>query len=198
LIGSAIAIILPIVLIQIFGYGDDTTQEVENDADVNNNQKNQPLQETLETTVSSPMNGILIPLSDVNDPIFSQEMMGKGIAIKSEENTVHSPIKGTISMVTPTKHAIGITSDDGIEILIHIGLDTVKLNGEGYELLVQENDKVDVGIPLINFDNATITKQGFDIITPLIITNSDEFSDIIPTKKSNVVEKESILTIIKK
>ena len=171
---------------------------MENDANVNNNQKNQSLQETLETTVFSPMNGVLIPLSDVNDPIFSQEMMGKGIAIKSEQNTVHSPIKGTISMVTPTKHAIGITSDDGIEILIHIGLDTVKLNGEGYELLVQENDKVDVGIPLINFDNATITKQGFDIITPLIITNSDEFSDIIPTKKSNVVEKESILTIIKK
>jgi PTS system beta-glucosides-specific IIC component len=198
LIGSAIAIILPIVLIQIFGYGDDTTQEVENDTNVNNNQKNQSLQETLETTVFSPMNGVLIPLSDVNDPIFSQEMMGKGIAIKSEQNTVHSPIKGTISMVTPTKHAIGITSDDGIEILIHIGLDTVKLNGEGYELLVQENDKVEVGIPLINFDNATITKQGFDIITPLIITNSDEFSDIIPTKKSNVVEKESILTIIKK
>lgn len=198
LIGSAIAIILPIILIQIFGYGDDTTQEVENDADINNNQINQPFQETLETTISSPMNGVLIPLSDVNDPIFSQEMMGKGIAIKSEENTVHSPIKGTISMVTPTKHAIGLTSDDGIEILIHIGLDTVKLNGKGYELLVQENDKVDVGIPLINFDNATITKQGFDIITPLIITNSDEFSDIIPTKKSNVVEKESILTIIKK
>lgn len=198
LIGSAIAIILPIVLIQIFGYGEDSTQDVENNTDVNQSQHTPTNQYPLEITITSPMNGTLIQLSKVNDPIFSEEMMGKGIALKSEDNTIYSPIKGTVSMIAPTKHAIGITSDDGVELLIHVGLDTVKLNGDGYKLLVQENDKVDIGVALINFDNATIVNKGFDTITPVIITNTNEFDDIIPTTQASVSKEDSILTIIKK
>ena len=140
LIGSAIAIILPIILIQIFGYGEDTTEEVADTAE-DNNPNAIILDDNLETTVFSPIKGTVLPLSEVNDPIFAQEMMGKGLAIQPSENTVVSPIEGVVSMIAPSKHAIGITSTTGVEILIHVGLDTVQLNGEGFELLVQEHEK---------------------------------------------------------
>ena len=140
LIGSAIAIILPIILIQIFGYGEDTTEEVADTAE-DNNPNAIILDDNLETTVFSPIKGSVLPLSEVNDPIFAQEMMGKGLAIQPSANTVVSPIEGVVSMIAPSKHAIGITSTTGVEILIHVGLDTVQLNGEGFELLVQEHEK---------------------------------------------------------
>ena len=140
LIGSAIAIILPIILIQIFGYGEDTTEEVA-DTGEDNNPNAIILDDNLETTVFSPIKGTVLPLSEVNDPIFAQEMMGKGLAIQPSANTVVSPIEGVVSMIAPSKHAIGITSTTGVEILIHVGLDTVQLNGEGFELLVQEHEK---------------------------------------------------------
>lgn len=101
-------------------------------------------------------------------------------------------------MVTISKHAIGITSSDGIELLIHVGLDTVKLNGKGFELLVSENEKVDVGQPILKFDANYIKEQGYDITTPILITNSSEFEEIFVTDSQNIKVKDKMITVIKK
>ncbi|RIP37332.1 PTS beta-glucoside transporter subunit EIIBCA [Staphylococcus gallinarum] len=198
LIGSAIAIILPIILIQVFGYGEDTTEEV-TDTSIDNNSSNSiVLDDNLETTVYSPIKGTVIPLSEVNDPIFAQEMMGKGIAINPTDTTIVAPIEGVVSMIAPSKHAIGITSNSGVELLIHVGLDTVQLNGEGFELLVKENDQIELNQSLLTFNKSQIEQQGYDTVIPVIITNSSEFEDVIVNADSAVDHKDEIMTIVSK
>lgn len=198
LIGSAIAIILPIILIQIFGYGEDTTEEV-TDTSIDNNSSNSiVLDDILETTVYSPIKGTVIPLSEVNDPIFAQEMMGKGIAINPTDTTIVAPIEGVVSMIAPSKHAIGITSNSGVELLIHVGLDTVQLNGEGFELLVKENEQIELNQSLLTFNKSQIEQQGYDTVIPVIITNSSEFEDVIVNADSAVDHKDEIMTIVSK
>lgn len=199
LIGSAIAIILPIVLIQFLGFGDDTTEEVENpDEKTNMDTPGYNLDNNLETKVFTPISGEIVPLSKVNDPIFAEGMMGEGIAIKPNEQTVHSPFNGTVSMVAVSKHAIGITSATGVEVLIHVGLDTVQLNGEGFNILISENDHVIQGQPILEFNRKTIEDGGFDTIIPIIITNSGEFNEIISSKDTHASLDETLLTIINK
>ncbi len=198
-IGSIIAILLPIILIQIFGYGEDVTEEVE-DADINATQNQDAVNsnEVLEESVQSPVEGFKVSLSEVDDPIFAEGMMGKGVAIQPTSEEIKAPIEGIISMVAPSKHAIGITSNNGVELLIHVGLDTVKLDGEGFDLLVKENDKVKLGQPILGFNKAFIEEQGYDTIIPIIVTNSNEFNDVIENESRNVNEKDTIMTIIKK
>ncbi|MCH4458341.1 beta-glucoside-specific PTS transporter subunit IIABC [Staphylococcus haemolyticus] len=200
-IGSVIAIILPIILIQILGYGEDVTEQVEG-IDVQEghevNQETTSANTQLESDVYAPLNGLIVPLSEVDDPIFSEGMMGKGLAIQPENYEIKAPIDGTISMVAVSKHAIGITSSDGIELLIHVGLDTVKLNGKGFYLLVSENEKVKIGQPILKFDASYIKEQGYDIITPVLITNSSEFEDVITVDTQNVKAKDKIMTVVKK
>ncbi|HJG38827.1 PTS beta-glucoside transporter subunit EIIBCA [Staphylococcus saprophyticus] len=199
LIGSAIAIILPIVLIQFLGFGDDTTEEVENpDEKTNMDTPGYNLDNNLETKAFTPISGEIVPLSKVNDPIFAEGMMGEGIAIKPNEQTVHSPFNGTVSMVAVSKHAIGITSTTGVEVLIHVGLDTVQLNGEGFNILISENDHVIQGQPILEFNRKTIEDGGFDTIIPIIITNSGEFNEIISSKDTHASLDETLLTIINK
>lgn len=195
-IGSIIAIVLPIILIQIFGYGEDTTDKVQ-DADINNN-STEINNDSLEEYILSPTTGSIVPLKDVKDPIFSEGMMGKGIAIQPIENEIKSPVVGKVSMIAASKHAIGITSNNGIEILIHVGLDTVNLKGNGFEVLTKENDNVEIGQTLLRFNQSYIEKQGYNTITPIIITNSDEFEEIIIEDKNEVTDKDNIMTIIKK
>lgn len=200
-IGSVIAIILPIILIQILGYGEDVTEQVEG-IDVQEghevNQETTSANTQLESDVYAPLNGLIVPLSEVGDPIFSEGMMGKGLAIQPENYEIKAPIDGTISMEAVSKHAIGITSSDGIELLIHVGLDTVKLNGKGFYLLVSENEKVKIGQPILKFDASYIKEQGYDIITPVLITNSSEFEDVITVDTQNVKAKDKIMTVVKK
>lgn len=195
-IGSIIAIVLPIILIQIFGYGEDTTDKVQ-DADINNN-STEINNDSLEEYILSPTTGSIVPLKDVKDPIFSEGMMGKGIAIQPIENEIKSPVVGKVSMIAASKHAIGITSNNGIEILIHVGLDTVNLKGNGFEVLTKENDNVEIGQTLLRFNQSYIEKQVYNTITPIIITNSDEFEEIIIEDKNEVTDKDNIMTIIKK
>lgn len=200
-IGSVIAIILPIILIQILGYGEDVTEQLEG-IDVQEghevNQETTSANTQLESDVYAPLNGLIVPLSEVGDPIFSEGMMGKGLAIQPENYEIKAPIDGTISMEAVSKHAIGITSSDGIELLIHVGLDTVKLNGKGFYLLVSENEKVKIGQPILKFDASYIKEQGYDIITPVLITNSSEFEDVITVDTQNVKAKDKIMTVVKK
>lgn len=130
--------------------------------------------------ILSPLDGELIELSDVKDKTFASGAMGKGVAIKPVAGILVSPINGHIEMIFNTKHAIGLKSDDGAEILIHIGMDTVNLQGKYFEVLKNAGDDVKVGDELIRFDIKAMESEGYDVTTPIIVTNSQEYVDVIP------------------
>ncbi|MEK4216785.1 MULTISPECIES: beta-glucoside-specific PTS transporter subunit IIABC [unclassified Bacillus (in: firmicutes)] len=145
--------------------------------------------------IHSPIKGEVKALSEVNDGVFSAGIMGKGFAIEPEEGEVVSPVYGSVTTVFKTKHAIGITSDQGAEILIHIGLDTVKLEGQWFTAHVKEGDKVAPGDPLVSFDLEQIKAAGYDVITPVIVTNTDRYS-FSPVKEIGRVQtKEALLAL---
>lgn len=145
----------------------------------------------------SPLKGEIISLSEVEDEAFNSGALGKGIAILPDNDLVVSPVDGTVEMIFKTKHAIGLKTDDGTEVLIHIGIDTVKLDGEYFETLVKTGDKVTVNTPLVRFDKEKITEKGFDLTTPVVITNSKEYLDIIETDLRVTDQETPILTVIK-
>lgn len=149
--------------------------------------------------IIAPISGKITPLKAVPDPTFSKKMMGDGIALEPSNGKVVSPVKGEIVQLFPTKHAIGIKSEWGAEILIHIGLETVALNGEGFKAHVEQGDKVKVGDPLITFDLEFIKEKAASHITPVIITNSDSFNISDRTSASTITAGEDILfTVTKK
>ena len=119
-----------------------------------------------------------MPLSEVKDEVFSKGYIGKEIAIEPTKGEVISPVNGTITTFFPTGHAIGITSDSGVEILIHVGMDTVNLEGKHFKPLVKKGDKITVGQKLLNFDLEEIKKEGYSVITPVVITNSAQYKDV--------------------
>lgn len=135
--------------------------------------------EKTEETIFSPIKGEVVDLAAVNDGMFSEEILGQGVAIKPIEGIVKSPVNGKVTAVFDSKHAIGLTTDSGMELLIHVGIDTVQLNGEGYEYAVERDQVVSVGDTLINFDLDFIIDKGFDTITPVVITNSTEYQDVL-------------------
>ena len=128
--------------------------------------------------ISSPINGKLIPLNEVNDPVFAGGAMGRGIAVKDPEGKVYAPFDGEITVFFPTGHAIGLKSDDGIELLIHVGMDTVKLNGEGFSPKAEAQQKVKRGQLLLEFDPKVITDAGYETTTPVVVTNHADFGNI--------------------
>jgi PTS system beta-glucosides-specific IIC component len=144
----------------------------------------------------SPIKGEVKPLSEVNDATFSSGIMGKGFAIQPAEGKVVSPVAGRVTTIFKTKHAIGITSDNGAEILIHVGIDTVKLNGKHFTAHVKDGDFVDVGKTLVTFDMEAIKAEGYDLITPVIITNTDQYQTIKSVKEGKVEEREAFLALL--
>lgn len=122
--------------------------------------------------IHAPLNGEILPLEDVPDPVFSKKMMGEGIAIKPVDGRVLSPVKGKIIQIPESKHAVGIEAEDGSEILIHVGLETVALKGEGFSTSVRVGDQVKRGDQLMSFDLNYITEHAKDTVTPIVITNS--------------------------
>ncbi len=128
--------------------------------------------------VVSPAKGVAVPLSEVPDPTFAEEMLGKGVAIQLEIGAIHSPVDGQVANVFNTKHAIGLISDDGVEILIHVGLDTVSLNGKHFDAKVKDGQRVKKGDLLLTCDLNAIANAGFKTITPVIVTNTDDYAEI--------------------
>ncbi|PWU66598.1 PTS sugar transporter subunit IIA [Gracilibacillus dipsosauri] len=126
----------------------------------------------------TPLSGKLIAIEEVPDPTFSKKLMGDGVAIVPSEGKVVSPVDGEIIQLFPTKHAIGIKSENGIEILIHIGLETVSLNGEPFETYIKTNDKVKAGQLLVSFNLEQINVEAASIITPIVITNEDKIDNL--------------------
>lgn len=125
--------------------------------------------------VVSPLAGQVKPLSQATDPVFSSGVMGQGVVIEPSQGELVSPVNGTVTVLFPTKHAVGIVSEEGVEMLMHIGMDTVSLDGKGFETHVEQGDKVVVGQQLISFDMDVIKKAGLVTETPVIITNQDDF-----------------------
>jgi len=201
-IGSAIAIILPIILIQLFGFGEDTAKTATNSGLVNEQEKTgveleSDHNDANEEEVSAPITGKIIPLSEVEDEVFSSGAMGKGVAIDPSESQVIAPFEGTVVMVAPSKHAIGLRSFSGIELLVHIGLDTVNLNGEPFTLNVKEGDEFKKGDVLIKFDQMMIKEKGLSTVTPIIITNADSFEDVLIEATGTSRAQDKLFTVIR-
>lgn len=128
--------------------------------------------------LAAPMKGKTVDLSEVNDPTFSECMLGKGMAVIPADGKVYAPADGEISLVFDTLHAVSMTTDDGVEILIHVGLDTVMLKGEGYTSHVSTGDKVKKGDLLLTADLNAIKAAGYDVITPMVVCNTDDYADV--------------------
>lgn len=147
--------------------------------------------------IASPIKGKVLKLEAVKDDAFASGVLGKGAAILPEEGKVFAPADGEVSALFPTLHAIGIRTDDGIEILIHIGLDTVQLGGEGFDAMIKQGDRVKKGQLLVTFDQEFIAGKGYCLETPVLITNTDSFLDVVETSKGRVDAGEHLISVLK-
>lgn len=146
--------------------------------------------------VKSPIKGRVMNLSDVKDDAFAQGALGKGIAIDPSEGKVVAPFDATVMTLFPTKHAIGLISDNGMELLIHIGLDTVQLNGKYFDAHVKQGDKVRAGQTLVTFDMEALKKEGYTLETPIIVTNTSDYLDLLETQEKTVTFHDEVLTAL--
>ena len=147
-------------------------------------------------SVVSPLDGNVIELKEVDDEVFASGVTGKGIAIVPTNNIVVSPVEGTVSVLFPSKHAVGITTNDGVELLVHIGLNTVMLNGEGFTAFVKQGDKVVCGQKLLEFDKEFILSKGYSLQSPVLVTNADQFSDIVMNEIQTVKTGEELYEVL--
>lgn len=147
--------------------------------------------------LKSPLSGKVLPLSDIPDKVFSSGAMGKGLAIDPEKGELIAPADGEITTIFPTGHAVGLTTKDGIEILMHIGMDTVELEGQGFEIFVKQGDQVKAGDLLVRFDIEAIKAAGYSVITPIVITNTEHFADVLELNQEELIASEDFLAIVK-
>ncbi|WP_323703272.1 beta-glucoside-specific PTS transporter subunit IIABC [Mammaliicoccus sp. Dog046] len=146
--------------------------------------------------VEAPVTGKVIDLTTINDPVFSSLAMGKGIAIQPESDIVVAPFNGVVESLFPTGHAIGLKSETGAEVLIHIGIDTVKLEGKYFKALVSQGETIEIGQPLIEFDRETIIEEGYDPVIPVVVTNTNLAKDVILEDAKSIETGKHILTVI--
>lgn len=146
--------------------------------------------------IYSPLNGKIVPLSEVNDPTFAEEILGKGVAIIPSDGHLVSPVKGKVIQVFETLHAVSLVSDDGVEVLLHIGLDTVKLKGKFFKSHVKNGDSVQIGTPLVDFDVNGIKSEGYDVVTPVVVTNSMEYGDVLVVNDGEVNAGDAIIKTV--
>lgn len=149
------------------------------------------VQETPKNVLIAPATGDAMPLSEVPDQVFAQKLAGDGMAIMVKGDTIVAPADGELSLVFKTKHAFAMTLENGLEILVHIGVDTVGLNGEGFEQLAEQGTNVKAGTPIIKIDREFILSKGLSLATPVLITNVDATKSITPVESGSVVAGES-------
>ncbi|MDG3132361.1 PTS system trehalose-specific EIIBC component [Streptococcus suis] len=190
LLAMAVAIIVPMILTFIFNRtGMFSKKEELAEPTIT------PLTTKASTDLISPLAGQMKELSQATDPVFANKIMGDGVLIDPSEGLLVAPVDGTISVLFPTCHAVGITSSEGVELLMHIGMDTVRLEGKGFTAHVKQGDTVNAGDQLISFDIDTIKKAGLVAETPLIITNSNEFHSTVIGELPRIIKHgEVILT----
>lgn len=183
-----IAFIVTFACTWLFGYKEDPIEIKDKKVETVKN---------TESEIVSPLKGKVVALEDVKDETFSQKILGDGVAIIPEEGKLYAPADAEVSMLFDTLHAVGLQTSDGTELLIHVGIDTVQLNGKYFKALVKTGDKVKKGQLLLEFDISEIQKAGYDIITPVIVSNTDAFSEIKCLVKDKVDYGNAILTLIK-
>ncbi|MCR1869627.1 beta-glucoside-specific PTS transporter subunit IIABC [Longicatena caecimuris] len=186
IIGAVGAMAIAFILTMIF-YKEETVADKEEEP-------TKPAELLEREIIQLPIEGKVVSLTEVKDPAFAQGILGKGLAIEPTKGEVVSPVNGTITTLFPTYHAIGITSDTGVEVLIHVGMDTVQLEGKFFTPLIKQGEHVTAGQKLLNFDMEAIQQAGYSLITPIIITNSSQYLDVVETGLEN--EKE-LLTILR-
>ncbi|OMF34659.1 PTS beta-glucoside transporter subunit EIIBCA [Paenibacillus sp. FSL H8-0548] len=189
LIGTMTALVLGLILTYVLGYENKNKTPLMGNYESN-------LISVIKETITSPLSGEIIPLSQFSDSLFASETVGKGVTIEPEKGEVFSPVDGVVTTLFPTKHAIGVTSEGGAEILIFIGIDTIKLNGEYFTALVNQGDKVRQGDLLLMFDMEEIKAAGYPLTTPVVITNSNQYLDVKILKSGTIKVKEELLTVI--
>lgn len=193
-IGAAISIVISFVVSYIL-YKDPVVEIPK--TTINNKEENSISEANTLTEVVTPIKGEVVALTAVEDGMFSEEILGKGFAVKPVEGSVYAPVSGIVTAIFDSKHAIGLTSDSGVELLIHIGIDTVQLNGEGYEYFVDKGQNIEIGDKLIEFDLDKIIEKGYNIITPVVVTNSADFGDIITLTKTLAKPGEQVMKVIR-
>lgn len=146
--------------------------------------------------IASPVKGTVVSLEQVNDPTFSEGMLGKGVAVIPAEGNIYAPVDGEISLLFDTLHAVSMTTKDGVEILIHVGLDTVKLKGDGFTAHVATGDSVKKGDLLLSVDLEALKAAGYDTVTPMVICNTDDYSDVETIKLTEVEPGNDLLKIM--
>lgn len=191
LITCVIAFVVTFAITWILGFEDDV-EENKTESKIDENKEVKVLQ------LKSPLKGKMVPLSKVPDEVFAKEILGKGVAIIPEEGVVVSPVEGTVEAVLASKHAIGLKSKDGVEILIHVGIDTVQLNGQHYHSLVNVGDQVKVGDKLLEFDKAAIMECGYEIITPVVVCNAMDYQEVTAVAEEKDVMYQEDIVIVKK
>lgn len=138
------------------------------------------------------VSGTVIPIEEVKDPVFSQKMMGDGFAILPEDDTIYAPADAAVTMLFPSNHAVGLTLKDGMEILIHVGIDTVNENGQGFSCLCEQGKEVSAGQPLLKMDRAYLMEKGYDVSVILIFTNKDSYKEFKRAEDRHVTGGKSV------
>ncbi|WP_158785225.1 PTS beta-glucoside transporter subunit IIABC [Pantoea sp. BAV 3049] len=193
--GSLLAFVVGTVATYFFGLPAEKAAALVAEAKASNSEPEaSSLLKTL--TMNSPMSGQVIPLEEVPDQTFASGLLGKGVGIVPAEGRVVSPVNGCVASLFRTGHAIGLLADNGVELLIHVGLDTVKLGGEHFTIHVTQNQPVRCGDLLIEFDMAAINRAGYDLTTPIIVSNTDDYLEVLPaSRETEVQENTPLLTL---
>ncbi|MGO0094740.1 sucrose-specific PTS transporter subunit IIBC [Streptococcus suis] len=196
----AVSFALGFALTYLFGYEDEEKEVKKPSASAQETAETLEEAETglvAEETLVSPLSGDVIALENVNDPVFSSGAMGKGLAVKPSEGVVYAPADAEVTIAFETGHAYGLKTASGAELLIHIGIDTVSMNGNGFEKLVAAGDKVKAGTPIAKFDAAKIAEAGLDDTTMIIVTNTADFAEVSPLAEGTIAHGVEFLKVAK-
>ena len=196
----AVSFALGFALTYLFGYEDEEKEVKKPSASAQETAETLEEAETglvAEETLVSPLSGDVVALENVNDPVFSSGAMGKGLAVKPSEGVVYAPADAEVTIAFETGHAYGLKTASGAEILIHIGIDTVSMNGNGFEKLVAAGDKVKAGTPIAKFDVAKIAEAGLDDTTMVIVTNTADFAEVSPLAEGTIAHGADFLKVAK-
>ncbi|WP_367985774.1 sucrose-specific PTS transporter subunit IIBC [Streptococcus sp. ZY1909104] len=196
----AVSFALGFALTYLFGFEDETPAQAVETSTLKNEASTgavAPAADLAEETLVSPLSGDVVALENVNDPVFSSGAMGKGLAVKPTEGVVYAPADAEVTIAFETGHAYGLKTASGAEILIHIGIDTVSMNGNGFEKLVAAGDKVKAGTPIAKFDAAKIAEAGLDDTTMVIVTNTADFAEVSPLAEGTIAHGADFLKVVK-
>ena len=196
----AVSFALGFALTYLFGYEDEEKEVKKPSASAQETAETLEEAETglvAEETLVSPLSGDVVALENVNDPVFSSGAMGKGLAVKPSEGVVYAPADADVTIAFETGHAYGLKTASGAEILIHIGIDTVSMNGNGFEKLVAAGDKVKAGTPIAKFDVAKIAEAGLDDTTMIIVTNTADFAEVSPLAEGTIAHGDNFMKVVK-